>query len=127
MPERFIAIVVLAGALVMAGLFLENGYVSFLGMACIGLAILYGFVRGPRAYTIEEEEARASARAAGQTSVPRAPLASGPALGVMAILVVGSTVTLLGLWLENGYVSFLGMVAVGLLILFAFARAGRPA
>ena len=127
MPERFIAVVVLAGTLVMVGLLLENGYISFLGMAFIGLAVLYGFVRGPRAYTIEEEEARAEARAVRQTPVRRTPLASGPALTVMAALVVGSTVTLLGLWLENGYVSFLGMVAVSLLILFAFSRAARPA
>ena len=111
-----VAVLAMAGVL-MLGLWLEYGWLTVLGMLGMGAVVVVWLTLPAPRY----QEPAPSAR--------RAPLSMKevalPASGMTAIAAAGLAMGI-GLWLEWGWLTVLGMLLVGMAMVAALVRASRP-
>ena len=111
-----VAVTFTAG-LLMLGLWLEYGWLTVLGMLAMGVVVVVWLILPAPPY---QEPA---------PSPPRAPFSMKevalPTAGMMAVAIAGLAVGV-GLWLEWGWLSVLGMLLVGIGMVAALVRAARP-
>ena len=102
--------ITVAGLIVFLGFWLEQGWLSVLGMISLA-AVMIGVLRMPApAFPVIET--------AGTTKLPEPaqPLDLVPVIGVMAISFAGLVVGI-GLWVEWGWIAVIGMGLLGLFII----------
>jgi hypothetical protein len=129
MAERAVVTVIVTGVIIMAGFVAENGIIIFGGMVLAGLSVLWAMASSPRKVTEVDRKGWAALRegkTAPQASRQRTNT-SGAGLIVVALVIVSGLVPLAGFVWELGYVTFFGMAAVGVAVLFSLALSTRRA